>query len=874
VHWPNGCSRGEPEYLVSVVSISAGTRLGPYEIVAPIGAGGMGEVFKARDTRLDRIVAIKILPAEFASDANRRQRLHREAKLISQLNHPHICALYDTGSANGTDYLVMEYLDGHSLADHLTKGPLPLDEVLRKGIEIAEALDRAHRQGIVHRDLKPSNIMVTKSGVKLLDFGLARSITKDDHDETATKAHLTEEGAVLGTFQYMAPEQVEGRPADARADIFGLGAVLYEMVTGKPAFEGPSRASLISAILSKQPPALSSIQPRALEHVMQKCLEKDPERRWQSAWDVAEELRWIEQTSGEPIVTFRSEKRWSVAALIVMALIGVLVVAVYARRAERREAQPIRLMITPPPSWGFGSPTQRPFAVSPDGNHIAFMTYSLRLVQGQRLWVRRLSGTPKMLEGTHSARQPFWSADSQSIAFHDEGLIRKIDISGGTAETICEGSVDNGGTWGADGTILFANPGGVFRVHSDGGTPKRVFTPKAGIVHFDPVLLPDGHHYLLSSFDADRAGSVLLCSLDGDPERVLLRNATNATWLSSGHLLFARGETLMAQRFDLRRFEVSGEPVVVSDPLGVVRRETMNALFSASRDGRILALQPSLSTGVRLVQINWESDTVAELAGPDRIWYPAVSQDGSRVACMIEQANGDADIWTIDRARGVMMRMTTEPSHDTVPIWSPDGRWIAYSSDLDLYRIPADGGPRELLVKSQVPIYANDWSGDGQTILFTQATASGATDVKSLRLSDRTVTPVVATRFREHWARFSPDGEWIAYQSSESGGSQVYVQRLRDGAFKTRVSTTTGGQPEWSRDGKKIYYKPFFAVDVKLGNGVQVSTPRPMFQRFPNVFPFASTVLPDDSGVIARRGDDFSQSNQIEVLLNWTSKLP
>jgi Tol biopolymer transport system component len=519
---------------------------------------------------------------------------------------------------------------------------------------------------------------------------------------------------------------------------------------------------------------------------------------------------------------------------------------------------------------GFGSPSQRPFAISPDGARVAFMTQDYKRGGGIDLWIQPLSGEPRKVPGTQSARAPFWSADSQSVGFFADGRIKRIGVAGGAAETICESVNDFGASWGPDGTILFANSNGVYRVPASGGTPQRVFAAQPGTLHFDPVLLPDGRHYLLSAFDDSRIGSIIAVSLDGGPERLVLRDATNATWIGSGHLLFVRGEALLAQKFDPRRMEVSGQPVVIADPIGVMRRETMNALYSASRDGRVIALQPTLSFTMRLVEVNREGDVVAELAGPGRIWYPAISRDGTRVACMIEQPNGDADIWTIDRGRGVMMRITTEPSHDSVPIWSPDGKWIAYSSDFDLYRIPAAGGTRELLLKGDDQIYANDWTADGQSILFTVNDARGTSDIKTLRLSDRKVTPVVTTEFRDQWARFSPDGRWIAYQSLESGTSEVYVQRYPDGAFKTRVSNKGGSQPEWSGDGRKIYYKPFYEADVVLGEGVQVSTPRPMLRRTSSIVPFAAAVLPDGSGVIARQAvDDIPrQGIRIDVLLN------
>jgi Tol biopolymer transport system component len=816
----------------------------------------MGEVFKARDTRLGRTVAIKVLPPEFAQDRDRALRLRREASAISQLNHPHICTLYDVGSDNGVEYLVMEYLDGHSLADRLTKGALPVDDVLRIGAEVADALHRAHTQGIVHRDLKPSNIMLTKSGVKLLDFGLAKSLSSGP--DTATEHRpLTQEGALLGTLHYMSPEQLEGRAADARSDIFALGAVLYEMATGRRAFEGT------------QP-----VAPPALDHIIRKCLEKKPDQRWQSAWDVAEQLRWLDQTTAEPVAKSSREKYWKVASLILLAAL-LAAAGFISMRERRRNVESIRLALTPPAGMFIGSVTQRPFSVSPDGKYIVFMTQAMTGGLKVAMCLRRLSEpTARVIEDNTTSRAPFWSADSRFIGYFADGQLKRMALSGGTPETICADANINGASWGPAGTIVYANDSGVYSVRAEGGTPRRLLAPTGGEIYFDPVVLPDGDHYLLTRYDQDRNGSIILRSIRDRSSRVVLRNATNATWIASGYILFVRGEILMGQRFDLRRYEVKGDPVVISEKVGVLRRETMNALYSTSRDGRVLALQPSLSHDTRLVRVNWDSDTEAELAGPARIWFPSVSRDGAYVAYMVEQPNGDADIWTIDLVRGVTMRVTSEPTHDTSPVWSPDRKWIAYASDHGIYRIPAAGGPRELLLKTDVQTGLTDWSPDGQTIVFRDDPGPSS-DIKALRLADRKVIPVVATRFRENWGRLSPDGEWIAYQSNESNVTEVYVQRFRDGAFKTRVSKSGGTEPRWSRDGRKIYYIPWNVVDIALSKfGVKVSNPQRMFRRPPNIITYAYDVLPDGSGIIGRRWEEFTQPQQIDLWVDWRGVLP
>ena len=829
------------------MSIAAGTRLGPYEIVAPVGAGGMGEVFKARDTRLQRIVAIKILPDIFVRDPNRRARLLREAQIISQLNDPHICTLYDTGSENGIDYLVMEYVEGHSLADRMTKGPLPLEDVIGIGTEIGEALDRAHRQRIVHRDLKPSNIMLTKSGVKLLDFGLAKGLDSGDDS-------LTADGAVVGTPRYMAPEQIEGRSSDQRADIFALGAVLYEMRTGKPAFGG------------RQP-----VTPPALDHLIAKCMEKNPEQRWQSAWDVAEQLHWIGEA--RPAVD-TSANRWKPIALMALAFFaGISLAALYVWRKQQQRTRPdaVRLLMKAPEGWTMATPAFRPLSLSPDGKQLAFLTYASG--KGLRLWVRSLSSAnAMMMAGTEFAFCPFWSPDGRWIAFFQDQQLKKIPTTGGTPETICSGSAWRGGAWSTNGTIVYANETGVYRVSADGGASQKIVDAGA-IVYFDPVFLPDGDHYLLTAFDAQRIGTILVRSLRDASERLVLRNATNAAWIDSGHLLYIRGEALMAQRFDADKAQLVGDPVVISPTVGAMRRESMTARFSVSRNGRMLALLPDLESTRKLVQVNFHGDTTAELAGPASIWYPALSHDSSRLAFMIEKSNGDADIWVMDLARSVMMRLTSSLTHDSLPIWSPDDRSLVFAADRDLYRIPADGGRPELLLRSALQKEPTDWSNDGRTILFTEQGPTNA--IKALTLSDGAVRTIVQTRFLQSWARFSPNGEWIAYQSNESGVFEIYVQRFLDGAFKTRISTKGGARPQWSRDGSKIYYTgPLSVVDISLDAGVRASPPRPMFEQPTGPVASEFTVFPDGRGVIGIRSIEDTQWQHIELLVDWGAALP
>ena len=519
-----------------------------------------------------------------------------------------------------------------------------------------------------------------------------------------------------------------------------------------------------------------------------------------------------------------------------------------------------------------GLPPFRPMALSPDGKRLAFLTYATG--KGVRLWVRSLSSSdPTMIEGTEFAHAPFWSPDSRWIAFFQDGQLKKIAATGGTSETICSGDAWRGGSWGPNGTIIYASDTGVYRVPADGGKPQKIVDAGAN-VYFDPAFLPDGDHYLLTSFDAQRIGTILVRSLSDTTARPLLRNATNAAWIESGHLLYIRDEALMAQRFDANKMQVIGEPVMVAPSVGSMGKESMTALYAVSHNGRVLALQPDISKTHHLLEVNLQGDIVADLAGPAGIWYPALSHDGARVAFMIEKSNGDADIWIKDLARSVMTRVTSSLTHDTLPLWSPDDQSLIFAADRDIYRIQADGSRPQLLLHTGLREEPSDWSNDGKTIVFTEQDPNRGDAIKTLRLSDGAVTTLVRSNFIKSWPRFSPDGEWMAYTSNESGTFEIYVQRVRDGAFKTRISTNGGGYPVWSRDGSKIYYTgPFSVVDVSLAGGVHTSAPRPLFERTPELSQGEFAVFPDGHGIIAVRTEAL-QRQHIELLVDWGNALP
>ena len=591
--------------------LGIGTKLGPYEIVSPIGAGGMGEVYRARDTRLDRSVAIKVLPSHPSDNAELRKRFEQEARAVSSLNHPHICTLHDIGHEDGIDFLVMEYIDGETLADRLKKGPLPLEQALKRVTEIADALDKAHRQRIVHRDLKPANIMFIKSGAKVLDFGLAKTQAVSgggDLSSVPTEAKpLTEKGTILGTFQYMAPEQLEGQDADARADIFAFGAVLYEMVTGRKAFEGGSQASLITAIMSSEPTAISELRPMSppgLDRLVKTCLLKDPEERCQNMHDVLLELNWIAEAGSEAQTQLGMERRkhqglgWALAAFFLLISLGIGVIAVRNADQTTSGVQPIRALISEPEGASFRMTGDLggPATISPDGRYLAFATATGEETFGQALWVRSLDSlSARELPGTEGARFPFWSADSRSIGFFADGKLKTIAISGGPALTVCDAPTARGGTWSRDDVILFTPQfnTGIYRVPASGGEPTPVtqLDDAKSTTHRWPYFLPDGRHFLYlaahHSYARPEDEAVYFASLDGKENRLGLRTNSRVVY-ASGHLLFVRDTILMAQRFNTREGELSGEPFPIAEDIHL-SPGTWHAIFTASANG-ILAL--------------------------------------------------------------------------------------------------------------------------------------------------------------------------------------------------------------------------------------------------------------------------------------------
>ena len=877
------------------MAIPTGQRLGPYEILSAVGAGGMGEVYRARDTRLDRTVAIKILPSHLSSDPARKQRFEREAKIISSLNHPHICVLHDVGHQDGLDYLVMEYVQGETLAQRIEKGPLPLDQVLKYGAQIADALDKAHHNGVVHRDLKPANIILTKAGAKLLDFGLAKPVTPVAESgaltATKSKSEVTEAGMILGTFQYMSPEQVEGKDLDGRSDIFSLGAMLYEMLTGERAFEGNSQLSVASAILEKEPPPISSVKPLTppvVEHAVKKCLAKLPEERWQSASDLASELNWIAESGAQTVgAAFRvgARKARERFAWLLACVLGVALITGVAWWRNSRPPEQTMYFSAP-----FPSPA-RDIAIAPNGHTVALVAYQ-ESARKNALWIYEVgSAEARTLADTHGATFPFWSADGQSLAFFADGKLKKLDVSGGPVQTLCDAPAGRGGTWNKDGVIVFTPDGqngmGLYRVSASGGTPTAISKPdpnRGEQSHRWPQFLPDGRHYLYmgANFSGRRdVNAIFVGSLDSSEKHFVVEATGNAAYAAPGYLLFPQERTLFAQRFDQKRFSLTGQPAAILTDIQY-QANIGRAQYAASDSGSLLA---QLGSGVIVSQPVWfdrKGNEVGTVDMPGVYANLSLAPNSRSVAVdRTDPASLNQDVWTFDLQRRSAKRLTFDPAPDVAPVWSPDASQLVFASNrklvFDLYEKNSDGAQEEKpILPDDFNKQPNDWSRDGKYILYVRDRDLWFATIPELKSSLFLKAPSLLRN-----GQFSPDGTWVAYASNETGKWEIYVTSFPEARGKWQVSTGGGEQPRWRGDGKELFYLSsdykMMAVPVKTGANLDAGPPVALFQSTPR-----QPVATNDQFAydVTRDGQRFlilTQAKQAEtpvsVILNWPAKL-
>jgi Tol biopolymer transport system component len=886
------------------MALASGSKLGPYEIQSPLGAGGMGEVYRARDTRLDRDVAIKVLPADLASDAVLRQRLEREARAVSRLSHPHICTLHDVGQQEGVFYLVMELVEGETLERRLLKGPLPADQTLRYGSQIADALARAHRLGFTHRDLKPSNIMLTRAGAKLMDFGLAKQSVSDPlgharTENTVDRSRLTSDGMLVGTFQYMAPEQLEGKEADARTDIFALGEVLYEMVTGRPAFTGSSRASLIASILTAEPPPITQLQPvapLALERVVRKCLAKDPDDRWQSASDLGSELHWIAESGSQaaPLPGARasapSPRRWLAWALAAGLLAAVAALAGRQFLAPKPSTPAAHVNVSLPAEVSLADRNWHLLALSQDGTELVFTGGKHGSSQ---LYLRRFDQWDAApIAGTEGAENPFFSPDGQWVAFTSDGKLKKLPLAGGPAVDLATTGW-GGGDWGPDGQIVYSSTynGGLLLVPANGGPARQWTAPdhsRGELAHWWPQFLPDGDHIVYTAYSSPIERSrIVVRSLKSGSEKTLVEGGVFARYLPPRYLIFARGETVLAAPFDAGKLQLTGPAVPVLDGVGSFSQNGLSQL-AVSANGTLAYLSRSfISSPQKLVAVDRHGQVRAIHANLRLHGGMRLSPDGKKLAMGLEGEGGSPpDVWIQDLVRGSLSRITHGPGTNFNAIWTLDGRQIIYESErpaFDIYRRSADGaGVEEMLLSSGNDKCPLSISPDGKTLLFCVSTDTSLLDLWIAPLTDlKNGKPFVSTPSTETGGMISPDGRWVAYQSDESGQTEIYVIGFPSGQNRVQVSADGGIEPLWSRDGKELFFRSGNKlISLPVQNSADFSTgpARVLFEgQFatssqPGIPPYE--ISPDGQTFYFVQDDaPEHQHVEVNVIFNWAEEL-
>ncbi len=823
--------------------LTGGDRLGPYVIDAPLGAGGMGAVYRARDTRLGRTVAIKILSAELADRADVQKRFEVEARAVASLNHPHICALFDIGRQDGVAYMVMECVEGETLEHRLKNGPLPLDEAIRYAIQVADALEQAHRRGVVHRDIKPANIMLTKTGVKLLDFGLARlrerSPVAGDKGETVS---MTGVGTVLGTPLYMSPEQVEGKEADARADVFAFGSVLYEMVSGKRAFTGESQASLMAAILRGDPPSAPRDLPRELAHVLKTCWAKDPDKRWQSAGDLRLELEWIAEGGEQaPPVDAGGMRRREVLAWGTAGFLGAAGSFGIFRglRAGVPEPAPVRFTIPPPPGMAYQLFSSLP-AVSPDGRTVATVAFAGGAMS---IWVRPIDSLEaREVPETQGATAVFWSPNSRYIGFFAQDRLMRVPLAGGPAQVICGAPGGGGGAaWNEAGVIVFApgHSGALYMVPATGGTPTPVTSlePLKHSAHWHPCFLPGGRRFLFTALSPQAEHQGVYAGTLGSPDvERLLPVVSNVRYAQPGYVLFSQHGKLMAQRFDAgrRRFEDDPFPVATN-----VWSFGGAAAFSVSDSG-ILVYAEEVPPRNQLTWLDRQGKRMGAVGPEGPFIHMDLSRDERRV--LLERyENSLGELWSLDLARGVPSRLTAGLGWALHGCWSPDGTRVVYASASGtaggIY-LRDEAGHEEQFANygRAAPGAPTDWSPDGKYIIYWVVDAQTGSDIWVAPVSgEGKPVAYLQSRFAERQGRLSPDGRWMAYVTNETGSDEVYIASFPSPGSNHRISDGGGVQPQWGADGKELFYispaeRTLMAVSIKTAPVFQPGTPEPLFR--------------------------------------------
>lgn len=881
---------------------SPGTKVGRYEIRSKIGEGGMGVVYRARDEKLSRDVAIKVLPASFADNHDRLQRFEQEAQAAGTLNHPNILAIYDLGMHEGAPYVVSELLEGESFRDLLAHRHPPTRKAIDYSLQIAHGLAAAHEKGIVHRDIKPDNLFLTNDErVKILDFGLAK-LTQPSNDITAqtdiaTRRVHTNPGAVMGTAGYMSPEQVRAAAVDHRSDIFSFGAVLYEMLSGRRAFHGDSAIETLNAILKEEPPELSSTNSNiapALERVVWHCLEKNPDRRFQSATDVAFALESLSGVTSHPsqqtligvkaLPALRNRTRERLIWLGVTSILFIVAVAFAVAYFSRQPAnqRSVRLALATPDNTTLPSN----ITVSPDGQRVAFVATN---TEGKHLlWVRPLDSlTAQPLAGTDGAQTPFWSPDSRLIGYFANRKLFRIDASGGRPQGLCDVGEYSGGAWNRDGVILFGGLEGLHRVSAQGGTPQLVtkISPQEE-AHRWPSFLPDGRHFVfLADADTTQHHNIRVGSFDSQDTQILFGAISRIAFARPGYLLYVNQGTLVAVPFDTSSLKVTGDPVTVAERIAEVG-DNHEFDFSVSDDGTL-----AYQTGSVASQFTWFDRTGRKLGivgEPNGSDYVTLSPDGNSAAAGLLDADGrESDVWLYDLTRGTTSRLTFDPQGDGTPLWSPDGTRIVFGSNrsgagqVDLYEKAASGaGDEQVLFKSAAAKFATSWSRDGQFILFENWLPQSKGAIWTLSMSgNHEAKPLLqANAFNQGTGQFSPDGHFLAYISDESGRLEVYVQRFPLSSDKWQISTGGGLQPLWRGDGKELFFitedKKLMAVDIRTEGKFESGIPRELFQgNMKTGLGYSYAVTADGQRFLMSAPLDAPAGAPMTIVLNWTSGL-